>query len=827
LREVRRRPLRTGLAVVAVGGGVALVVGVAISITSLHRSIDSYTAELGGRATLRVQGPIDHGGLDGSVLAKVAAVPGVRRAVPMVLAVTEAIDEDGHRSLVPAIGVDCSFEGVLGPGRCTPGLLRALGHRPVIGPALRDRVGRGGTLRTDLGSIPLGTAPTLGPLGSINGGVVAVFDLREAQRAFARPDGLDAIFVVPSRGVDHDEIRARVAQAAGPWNQVLDSRSPITRSEVAGIILPFLLLISVIGLLIGAQLVRSAIELSLEERRRELATAAALGATPRRMLMGVLAEGAAIGALGGVVGIALGLLVANAFVGSLSHQVERATGLHIPVALSGWNVALALAVGVAVCLVASLVPGWRATRRELTVELSERGRYDAPATRRPRLWRTAFGLVACVAVAWPAHRHGVLERWQPPVLWASMVVATLLAFRLPPLLVRPLLARLRGRGPFATGSTRVALDNLLSTPKRTASIAAAVGAPVVMAVMVGSIVPSIHEGARRIAEQSSAGGVYVSTSGAIIEGETDAKPTRSVERRIAALPGVARIDHWYYSVVDHPSTHVREIDGIDGAVPRFTRYDGLDGPTAVAKGWAMVAPTLARDDHLRKGSTLVVPGRYGEVRLKVGGVWADTNGIGRGIVVSAAVLRQITGPRPPDRLIAVPAPGVSATELAARIRAARLDRRLIVKDPTELADYLGDEFAATASPFWAMQRGILLVTLVATASALLLVAIQRRRELAVLAALGMGPRDLARSTVVETVLLGTTAALVASIGTQVSLVIFTWASGLMTALNIPYTAQPIGAVIASSSAVAVALLGAAIPAWRATRADPVLALREA
>jgi putative ABC transport system permease protein len=165
-------------------------------------------------------------------------------------------------------------------------------------------------------------------------------------------------------------------------------------------------------------------------------------------------------------------------------------------------------------------------------------------------------------------------------------------------------------------------------------------------------------------------------------------------------------------------------------------------------------------------------------------------------------------------------------QLAERIRAARLDPRLIVKAPSQLTDYLADEYAAISSPFWAMQRGILAVALVATTSILLLVAIQRRRELAVLAALGMAPGDMARSSFIETLLLGSVAAAIATAGAQIALVIFTWASGLMTSLVIPYTAQPLGALVASLSAVGIALLGALLPAWRSTRVDPVLALRE-
>jgi putative ABC transport system permease protein len=240
----------------------------------------------------------------------------------------------------------------------------------------------------------------------------------------------------------------------------------------------------------------------------------------------------------------------------------------------------------------------------------------------------------------------------------------------------------------------------------------------------------------------------------------------------------------------------------------------------------MIGPALARDRGLDIGDTLTVPGRYGEVTFTVGGIWASTSGVGRSITTTAAQMREVTGPRPPDRLQVVPIPGTSAIRLADEIRAAHLDPRLIVLDPQELARSYTQQFASLAGPFRAMQWGILLVALVATASTLLLSAVQRRRENGILAALGMAPGDLARSTMTETLLLAGVATVIAALGAQVMLVCFSWASELMTSLQITAPPRPGGFVIAAVTAAIVALVGAGLPAWRANRADPVLALRE-
>src|SRR5207248_10935965 len=112
---------------------------------------------------------------------------------------------------------------------------------------------------------------------------------------------------------------------------------------VANQLLPILLLISLIGLAVGAQLVFNTMTLSLEERRRGLAIEAALGGTPRAVLFGVLGEAAVLGLAGGALGIGMGLLAARPFVGTISHYAEQTAGIHLSVHTTVGNAIVGLA----------------------------------------------------------------------------------------------------------------------------------------------------------------------------------------------------------------------------------------------------------------------------------------------------------------------------------------------------------------------------------------------------------------------------------------------------------------------------------------------------
>jgi ABC-type antimicrobial peptide transport system permease subunit len=91
----------------------------------------------------------------------------------------------------------------------------------------------------------------------------------------------------------------------------------------------------------------------------------------------------------------------------------------------------------------------------------------------------------------------------------------------------------------------------------------------------------------------------------------------------------------------------------------------------------------------------------------------------------------------------------------------------------------------------------------------------------------MAPGSLTGSTFIETLLLGGAATVVAAFTSQLAVLTFTWSSEVLTGLAIPYRPAVGGLLVAAVSAVAVALVGAAIPAWRVGRADPITALREA
>jgi putative ABC transport system permease protein len=103
------------------------------------------------------------------------------------------------------------------------------------------------------------------------------------------------------------------------------------------------------------------LSLSILERRRELGLLRIMGMTDRRVRRMVLLESALIAALGTIAGIALGLMLGYGVIASIDRLTDAGISLGFPWAA----LLLVLVLGVALGVIASLIPSRRSTRLEV------------------------------------------------------------------------------------------------------------------------------------------------------------------------------------------------------------------------------------------------------------------------------------------------------------------------------------------------------------------------------------------------------------------------------------------------------------------------------
>jgi lipoprotein-releasing system permease protein len=118
----------------------------------------------------------------------------------------------------------------------------------------------------------------------------------------------------------------------------------------------------------------STLVMVVKEKRADIAIMRTLGAAPRDMLGIFMTQGSVIGVVGTVVGIALGVLIADN-VTAIAGGLERLTGAtlvdprvyfisELPADIRRGEVLAIAAVALALCVLATLYPAWRAAKTQ-------------------------------------------------------------------------------------------------------------------------------------------------------------------------------------------------------------------------------------------------------------------------------------------------------------------------------------------------------------------------------------------------------------------------------------------------------------------------------
>ena len=185
-----------------------------------------------------------------------------------------------------------------------------------------------------------------------------------AQRLFGTRR-VDTIFV---KALDQDRLTETADIIKSALGERLDEGdfSVVTQEEILGVageILGTLTLvlaaIAGISLLVGGIGVSNIMLVSVQERTREIGLRKALGARTRDITAQFLVEAIVLCGVGGVVGIALGVGLAAA----------AAALTPLPAAVTGWSVALAFGVSVALGVAFGVFPARRAGRLDPVVAL--------------------------------------------------------------------------------------------------------------------------------------------------------------------------------------------------------------------------------------------------------------------------------------------------------------------------------------------------------------------------------------------------------------------------------------------------------------------------
>ncbi len=578
----RRNPLQLFTLLAGLALGTALWSGVQAINAEARASYDAAAATLGEGSLAQITAP------NGSAIPQQTYIA-LRRAGWNVSPVVE-----GDWGPVRLVGIDpLTAPRGIGPVTQT-GDLGAF----LSGPG--QIFGRQETLaRLPPAGADLIVAPDIAPN-------TAITDIGVAQRLLDREGQIDRLLVAPAQPIN----RRPLAEIAPDLAETV----PQGGSDVARLTDSFHLNLTAFGLLsfaVGLFIVHGAIGLAFEQRRTMVRTLRALGAPLRRLITLMVVELAALALLGGILGVALGYVVAAALLPDVAATLRGLYGADVSGQLVlrpvWWLSGLAIAMGgTAVAAFGAL---WSLARMPLL---------DAA---QPQAWvtgRKGSGLVSVGLLA----LSGAIAVWGQGLLAGFAMLGTLLiggALALPPILSLVLRwGQSFARGPVAQwfwADTRQQVPGLsLALMALLLAMAANVG--------VSTMVSSFRLTFTGFLDQRLASELYVSATDAaqaqaitaLANGQADAVlPILSVGTTIAGFPAelygardhATYRDHWQFlrAVPDVWDALARG----DGVLvnEQLYRRTGLDLGAAV-----VVAP----------GATLPVLGIYGDYGNPVGQV---------------------------------------------------------------------------------------------------------------------------------------------------------------------------------------------------------------
>lgn len=824
-RAVRKHAFRAALAAFSLGGGVAVVVAVMIEVTSVSKAVEDVGYQIAGPAPLRVVGAATRGGISPAVVDDTRSVSGVAAVVPVIRGVT-MIRNDGKESFGLGLGVDCSAQWIVDPKVCQTGQAEP---PPAISKTLGDSLDKSATLVTDVGQLSVEKFQRVEDLDDVNNGLVAVLPLSMAKVQFARGDRVDMLYVTLDKDANADEVQQRLKTTLGPTYSVQPRSEPAKGYNVNDVLLPLLGIFALISIGVGVILITQITRLSVEERRREIAIASALGASPASIMTGFLSEAGLLGAVGSAMGVLTGIVISEPIVASASELTERFVGVTVPVILKPAILVVGVLAGILLAIGAAIGPALSASNTPIAAELS--GRAAQEQTTQRKIWFKALLLLAIglsgVIAARLATISGALVAWQAIIADIGAVVALIGLLLATAYLSAQAITSLRPKPDKSSGATlTIALNALRSDRSRTAAISGAIAVPVVVAILLSGFLVAIHIGATKVAESQADGRIAITTTQFADYGPIDARFAPQTVNKLNSVAGVEKTERMAEIEISLKDGSLAHIQAQDRPTFPFGLLAGQSPEASQKANQVVIGSVLARERNLHIGDTLVFGSGLDAQAMSIGTIVATPEYGGRRIYMPYSIAEQIYGPQPAGLIFATPAEGFSPGQVIENIEAAQFDQPLTAVDTDGYAADIAASIGRYLTPLNTLKYGLLAIAFISVLSTLLLVGIRRRREVALIQALGATRLRVFSITTIEAVVAGAAGGLFGAVlAIAISEAVRRAAVvnvGLVTPLVFPWTDAVVYAVLATVAAVFAAI----IPAWKSTRSTPATELRD-
>ncbi len=784
LRYLLRRPLQSILCILGVALGVAMVIAIDLANGSAARAFELSTETVAGRATHQIVG--SGAGLDEAIYRRLKVELGVREAAPVVesYAIAVELDQQPLRVLGVDAFAEAPFRSYLGQGNVSlrQNDLTDFFVQPdalLIGQETAARYGlRPGdalTLRAGDARRTMRIAGILNPADersrrALDG--LAIVDISTAQELFNMAGRLSHIDLIADERTEAgrallERIRAVLPPGAAIVKPSARSQSVESLTDAFRLNLTAL---SLLALVVGMFLIYNTITFSVVQRRPIIGTLRCLGVTQAEVFRQILLETLLLSAIGGVLGIGLGILLGRGAVGLVSQTINDLyyTVNVRSVEVDPWTLVKGFGLGLAASLLAALAPAYEATSIPPITALrrsagEQRVRWLLPRVALAGLVMLAVGAaMLLLSRALVVNLGGIFFVLIGLALASPMATIGLMGA------LQPLLDRLAG----LVG--RLSARGMVNAISRTAIAIASLMVAVSVIIGLQSMINSFRTTVESWLDASLTADVYIAPPATGINA-SNATIAPSVVADFEALPDVSDVTLFRRVSVDFRTADAEyrqaSLLAIRSNRERSARTfvwtsrpaDGLWASMAGQDEVQVSEPFANKYGITPQNNRLLLRTDQGERAFQVVAVYYDYASDAGVVVMRYETYRRYWEDAQISSLALYVNPA-RVSDLGAfvdQLRRRFAGRDLVISANRELrADALAI-FERTFTITGALNLLATVVAFIGVLSALMALQIERTRELGMLRANGMTLRQLWRMTLLETGLMGGTAGLLA------------------------------------------------------------------
>lgn len=725
-----------------IAAGITVAIGLALAV-SIHVVNRSALGEFGraldmvnGQASAQIQAPA--GDFDEAFFEQIlgeAAVLGIDAVSPVLVLRTDLLTVVGldlfrAATVTPAL-MPSAERGARDDLFAQDVVFLSAAALRELGLSIGDRV----TLRTGLASHEFRIA---GSVPGAAGQSIAVMDIGLAQWRFDRLGKLTRLDLRLAEGVQANAVGSALSSVAPGLKLVLAEDRERRMSNLSRAYRVNLSVLALVALLTGAFLVFTTVTFSVLRQQTQFALLGVLGASQRWVIALVQSQALLVCALGGMLGVGLGLALAKALLVLVGGDLGAGYfSKELPPLEFSWLAMLGFwLLSVLVGLLAAWIPSRAAAGSTTPIEQLRQGaaeRMLAPLAR-PSL-AIALG-IASLGLAFAPAMDGLAIAG-----YASIACLLFAGVAFLPWLVKAVFeaaASLLSQRRRVKSSLMFAIWRIAQAPANAAGLIAGVVAAISLTVAMVVMVASFRDSVAQWLDQILPADLYTSSQGMVNQSGF----SEQSQRKVAQIAGVMR-----YEFNRHQPVLVRpdwpEVMVMARPLPRDNPAEGvpLTGPMIDSGHRPMVFASEAMQDLYGwmpgKTYALSLVGNAPAVQLHVAGIYRDYGRQHGSIMMDIADFSAITGDQRKTALAIWLAPDAKPGQVVEALRREIPEMRemkiMSAQDIRALSLRIFDRsFALT----YALELAALLVAVFSVATGFAGQALIRSKEFALMSHLG-------------------------------------------------------------------------------------------